>query len=66
VTPRISSEDVDGRRSGCGAEAVKSNELTPTGTGPTGRRSIGQLCGQRDYEGTPRGEMYLPMHESSS
>jgi hypothetical protein len=35
VTPRISSDDVEGRRVGCGAAAVKSNELTPTGTGPT-------------------------------
>lgn len=53
VTPRISSEDVDGRRSGCGAEAVKSNELTPTGTGPTGGRRFGQIEGQEDYEETP-------------
>jgi hypothetical protein len=35
VTPRISSEEVEGRRDGFGGEQVKSKELTPIGTGPT-------------------------------
>jgi hypothetical protein len=35
VTPRISSDEVDGRREGFGGAQVKSKELTPMGTGPT-------------------------------
>lgn len=38
VTPRISSDEVEGRREGLGGAQVKSKELTPIGTGPTVRR----------------------------